>query len=566
MALQPHVLIVGAGPVGLTAALVLAEQGIPIRLIDSLPHRMNQSRAAIVHARTLELFERLGVVDAFLGEGLKAHGIHIMDLQGRTLMRPNLDSLPSAYNFLLAIGQDATERLLTEALAQRGWTIERGVTLTALTQTPNGVTATLTHADQGSEEVAVPYVLGCDGARSTVRHQLGLKLEGETLDVYWVTADVRMEWNQPADELVAIPGPDGFGFASPLPGGRWRVVVDMGQRPAVLPETVPLEEVQAACQRVGLRARLSDPVWISPFGVNTRLVPTLQVGRVFLAGDAAHVHSPVGGQGMNTGIQDAINLAWKLALVLKGRGTQELLHSYNHERHANARRLLNFVGPATRMVNLRQPVAVELRRLVMLAVSELGLTSLLARRVSELDVQYCDSPVVAEHRQTTAEWLQALAADQPHPGLGDCWDFHHGPHPGERAPDAQGLKEAAGQPKRLYEHWIGDGRHQLLAFAGRQPSPQRLAALQQLAQGIEHDFAGVIRARVVCQEAPSLPASSLIDAEGDAHRQYGARYECMYLIRPDAYVGFRAQAAEARPLREYLSRVLGAPTPAWRPA
>jgi hypothetical protein len=269
---------------------------------------------------------------------------------------------------------------------------------------------------------------------------------------------------------------------------------------------------------------------------------------------------------MNTGIQDAINLAWKLALVLKGRGTPELVNSYNHERHANARRLLNFVGPATRMVNLRQPVAVEIRRLVMLAVSELGLTSLMARRVSELDVQYCDSPVVAEHRQSTAEWLHALTADQPHAGPLDCWDFHQGPRAGERAPDAHGLRDAAGQPKRLYQHWIGDGRHQLLVFAGRHTSPQRLAALAEMVRGFEHDFAGVIRARVVCEEAPSLPAGSLIDAEGDAHRQYGARYECLYLIRPDAYVGFRAQPAEARPFQEYLRRVLCSPTPERRPA
>src|SRR5262249_40859066 len=155
-----------------------------------------------------------------------------------------------------------------------------------------------------------------------------------------------------------------------------------------LPKEVSLEEVEQACHRVGVHVKLSDPTWISPFAINTRLVPSMQAGRVFLAGDAAHVHSPVGGQGMNTGIQDAINLAWKLALVVKGKGSEALLVSYNIERHANARRVLGFVGPATKMANLRHPVATRLRQLALMAAEQLGLTALAAQRISEIDIHY----------------------------------------------------------------------------------------------------------------------------------------------------------------------------------
>lgn len=552
------ILVVGAGPVGLTAAVALARQNVPVRIVDLLPERMNQSRAAIIHARTLEMLERLGVVHPFLEAGIRAHGVQIRDPDGRTLLHNTLDDLPTAYNYLLGLGQDETERLLAAELARHGITIERPVTLTTFRQTDTHVIATLTPSDGQTESVEAAYLIGCDGSRSTVRHWLNLPMEGETLDVYWATADVKMECNYPRDELVAIPGADGFGFASPLPDGRWRVVVDMGPKPATLPTRIPLEDVQKACDRAGIQGRLSDPTWISPFSVNTRMTATMQVGRVFLAGDAAHVHSPVGGQGMNTGIQDALNLAWKLALAVKGQATQALVDSYNVERHANAKRLLGFVGPATKMVNLRNPVVLHLRRLAMRVVSHLGLTAIAARRVSELDVHYRQSPVVGEHQVGTGNWLASLVHRDAHPGLFDCWDFGKGPHPGERAADAPGLStgEADAEPGRLYEDWIGDPRHQMLIFTGRQPPEGRVTELAAFAQKWETASAGLIRTRLICPPDGVSPAGSLVDTEGEAHHQYGTRYECLYLVRPDGYIGFRSQPVAEEPLQKYLRSIL----------
>jgi 2-polyprenyl-6-methoxyphenol hydroxylase-like FAD-dependent oxidoreductase len=550
---QP-ILVVGAGPVGLTAALSLAQQGIAFRLIDRLPQRINQSRAAIIHARTCEQLEHLGVIDGFLSAGIRVHGIHILDPQGRTLLRNNLDGLPTEYPYFLGLGQDETERLLTEALAKLGVSVERGIELTALTQSDDAVTVMLNHNGR-EEKFTTPYVVACDGGRSAVRHQLGLSMDGETLDLYWVTADVRIEWQYPQDEAIVVPTPNGFFFASPLPHGRWRVVVDMGHKPEVLPTEIPLEDVQRACERLGVHLKLSDPVWISPFGVNTRMVSTMRSGRVFLAGDASHVHSPVGGQGMNTGIQDAINLAWKLALTIKGRTTPLLLDSFDVERHANAKRLLGFVGPATKMVSLRHPVAVELRRLAMLAASQLGLTAMAARRASEIDIHYRHSPVVGEHHQGTGEWLGAMVRHEAHPSLFDCWDFGKGPHPGERAADAHGLTAGTSEPHRLYQDWIGDHRHQLLVFTGRHPTAERVIQLAELAVKVEGESGGLIRARLVRPADVAGPDGGLVDHEGEAHHVYGARYECLYLIRPDGYVAFRSQPVEEEALREYLKRI-----------
>jgi 2-polyprenyl-6-methoxyphenol hydroxylase-like FAD-dependent oxidoreductase len=551
---QP-VLVVGAGPVGLTAALSLTQQGVACRVIDQLPKPVNTSRAAAIHARTCELLEHLDVIESFLAAGVKVHGIHVMDQTGKTLLRNNLDGLPTAYNFILGLGQQDTERLLSEELARREVLVERAVTLTELLQTPEEVKATLVHGDGREERLTTPWLLGCDGSKSTVRRQLGLALEGETLDAYWVTADVRIDWPHRGDEAVAIPTPGGFVFVIPLPGGRWRLVVDMGEKPAELPKEVTLTEVEQACAREGVRVKLSDPAWISPFAINTRMVSTMNVGRVFLAGDAAHVHSPVGGQGMNTGIQDAINLAWKLALVVKGRGTEALLASYNGERHANAKQLLAFVGRATRVADLRLPVANRMRHLVMMAVGHLGLTGLAARRVSELEIHYRYSPIVGEHHQTAGQWRQALSRHEPHPSLFDCWDFGKGPHPGERAADALGVTDGSAEPGRLYQDWIGDHRHQLLVFTGRQSTPERVRQLAELSSQAEVGSEGLVRSRLVRPADVLGPDGGLVDQDGEAHHLYGARYECLYLVRPDGYVGFRSQPAEPGPLREYLARI-----------
>jgi hypothetical protein len=370
-----------------------------------------------------------------------------------------------------------------------------------------------------------------------------------------VTADVRIDWPHAADEAVAFPTPGGFVFVTPLPHGRWRLVVDMGEKPAELPKEVSLAEVEQACAREGVRVKMSDPAWISPFAINTRMVPTMNVGRVFLAGDASHVHSPVGGQGMNTGIQDAINLAWKLTLAVKERGTDALLASYNAERHANAKRLLGFVGRATRIVDLRQPVANRIRHLAMMAVGQLGLTGLAARRISELEVHYRDSPVVGQHHQTAGEWRQAFCRHEPHPSLFDCWDFGKGPHAGERAADAEGLTVGSAEPRRLYQDWVGDHRHQLLVFTGRQPTPERVRQLAELSAQAEVESGGLLRSRLVRPADVPGPDGGLVDQDGEAHHLYGARYECLYLVRPDGYVGFRSQPVEREPLQGYLAQV-----------
>jgi hypothetical protein len=259
---------------------------------------------------------------------------------------------------------------------------------------------------------------------------------------------------------------------------------------------------------------------------------------------------------MNTGIQDAINLAWKLALVVQGAGTEALLDSYDTERHANAKRMLGFVGPATRVVDLRLPLATDLRRLALRAAGQLGMTGWAAQRISEIDVNYWHSPIVGQHYQGVGQWQKALFRHEPHPSLFDCWDFGKGPHPGERAPDACVMTEGSSEPRRLYQDWVGDYRHRLLVFTGRKPTAERVRQLAQFSARVEADWGGLVRSQLVRPADMPGPGGGIVDYVGEAHHLYGARYECLYLLRPDGYVGFRSQPAEPEPLREYLPRVL----------
>jgi 2-polyprenyl-6-methoxyphenol hydroxylase-like FAD-dependent oxidoreductase len=515
------VLIVGAGPVGLSAGVALAQAGIPIRIVDRLITPTNESRAAIVHARTLEHFERLGFVEDFLAAGVKVRGAAIYGPGNKLLVRPSLDHLPTPFPFMLGLEQFETERLLTARLDKAGAAVERGVELIDLEDSAGHVAARLRHADGSEATTQFAYVLGCDGARSTVRGVLGLHMEGETLDTIWMTADVKIRWDRDPDEAITYLSSEGIAFIAPMNDNRWRVVINLPTTTKEEAEKLTLDDIQAIVRgRFGADVPLYDPVWISPFGINTRMAPTMHRGRIFLAGDAAHVHSPVGGQGMNTGIQDILNLTWKLALVLRGAAKPELLDSYNAERHANARRLLARIGPATKMASLRHPVAIEVRNWLIHLLGELGLSHAMPRIVSMLDVAYPDSPIVSEAH---AGWLSS------------------GPHAGDRAPDTDGLLCAGHrEPQRLFTIWSGNDRHQLLHFTANGASVFPASSL--------YSITGIVR-----EGTPS--DGVIVDADGHAHEAYsvGKPGPC-FLVRPDGVIAFRSGEPDATALLEYLRK------------
>ena len=391
------VLVVGAGPVGLTMAAELMRYGVPVRVIDRSPKATETSKALVVWSRTLELLDRAGCADDFVSAGLKGHGA-LFRIGHRELAHADFADIPSPYNFACMIPQSETERLLAAHLTTLGGRIEREVELTAFEATPEGVRCRLSHGSGGEEEIETPWLVGCDGAHSTVRKGLGLVFEGYAMDDEWALADVRLVGDRapPTDRIAIHLHADGPFITFPMPGGRARVIATTGKADGGQGRPEPtLAEVQSLIDaRAGGGFQAVDPVWLSRFRINERKLKEYRHGRVFLAGDAAHVHSPAGGQGMNTGMQDAINLAWKLALVIGGGAGPALLDSYSPERSAVGEMVLRNAARLTEMATLANPVAQALRNAALHVF--LGLHAAqdkLAAAMSETEIGYPQSPL-----------------------------------------------------------------------------------------------------------------------------------------------------------------------------
>ena len=391
------ILITGAGPVGLTMAVELVRFGIPVRLVDRAAHATETSKALVLWARTLELMDRAGCTTDFLEHGLRAHGATIRS-GGEILGTPRFTDLASAYNFALMLPQSETERLLGEWLLRHGVVIEREMELIGFTDTGDCVQTRLRHADGREETLQTPWLLGCDGAHSTVRHGLGVEFAGSTENDDWLLADVRMQGDDapPGDEAAIYLHVDGPLALFPMHGGRMRLVGCSGRTDPAHPRAEPtLDEVQAMIdQRTGGGFRATDPVWLANFRINERMVENYRYGRVLLAGDAAHIHSPAGGQGMNTGMQDAINLAWKLALVHQGAAGIRLLDSYSIERRKVGARVLRNATRLTRAANLSNPLLQALRNhAIKLLLGFHGIRETMAEMLSEIDIAYAGCPL-----------------------------------------------------------------------------------------------------------------------------------------------------------------------------
>ena len=414
------VLIVGAGPVGLTMAAELARYGIGVRIIDRSDHPTRTSKALAVWSRTLELMERMGCAPRFVETGLHAHGAIIQ--HGETVLaQVHFDDISSTYNFGLMIPQHDTERLLADHLRSFGVEVERQVELTGFANEGDHVSARLKHADGREEEITTPWLVGCDGAHSSVRTGLDLEFRGSTQDEDWLLADVRAEGEAmpPHDRIGVRLHRDGPFVIFPIPGGRARIIVTVGKSvPGHARPDPTLTEVQSIVdQRTGGGIRLSDPVWLSNFRINERKIADYKHGRIFLAGDASHIHSPAGGQGMNTGMQDVINLAWKLAMVMRGQASATLLDSYSPERSGVGDKVLHNAVQMTEIATLKNPVAQQARNMALrLLFGFHNVQDKVPAALSEIEISYPDSPLsVGSHAG------KRLAPDNyagPPPGAG----------------------------------------------------------------------------------------------------------------------------------------------------
>ena len=516
------ILVVGAGPVGLTVAAELARHGGRCRLIDRLAEPSSYCRAIGVTPRTLEIWDDMGVAREAIDAGLWLAGLRLMiaDAPAR-----DVDSaIPDVPYGTLGLPQPATEAMLTRQLERLGGRIERGVTLEALQQQEGSVTATLATTDGARETATFRYVVGCDGAHSAVRRLLGIPFEGEALPMGFMLGDVRLVWpagqelprglalrllrpkvDDAPDMLIAVPLPerhryrvsmlappelagpgDGHGIQSerPVPGiDTLQAVVD-----ALLPDPPRLEDLR----------------WASVFKISMRLAAAYRQGRVLIAGDAAHIHPPTGGQGMNTGIQDAYNLAWTLALVVTGAAPASLLDSYEAER---------------------RPVGEDVIARTLAASLNLG------REKTKPD-PLVDTQLPIHYRGTP--WVTDDGGDGPL-------------RAGDRAPDVLGLtRPQVAAPFRLHDVLRGP-EHVLLVPAGLDPSP-----IEALAASLPPAARRGLRLVAIGPGAEPIGVPLIDDPEGAFAAAYG---RAVHLIRPDKHVGWRGPAIGAPGLGAYLDRL-----------
>jgi 2-polyprenyl-6-methoxyphenol hydroxylase-like FAD-dependent oxidoreductase len=390
-------LIVGAGPVGLTLACELTRYRVPVRIVDKAPQRTDKSKALVLWSRTLELLDRGDQGSApFVEAGFKVDGVNIIAPGGHVIGHVKMDSVPSPYRYALMLPQSDTERLLEERLRRLGVSVERSTEVTALTIRTDGVEATLRRTDGGEEIVQADWLAGCDGAHSIVRHTLAVPFTGETMHSDWILADVHIKgYPFPDNEVAVYWAREGVLPIFPISPGRCRIIANVPPSSGDHPLDPTLEEVQAIVEQRGPKGvSLFDPIWLSGFRINSRKVTDYRSGRVFLSGDAAHVHSPAGGEGMNTGMQDAFNLAWKLALAVHGTCGDALLDTYSPERSGVGDEVLRNTARLTAIGTLRNPIAEELRNIVgRFALGLAPVQHAFADQLSQVWVGYPESPM-----------------------------------------------------------------------------------------------------------------------------------------------------------------------------
>jgi 2-polyprenyl-6-methoxyphenol hydroxylase-like FAD-dependent oxidoreductase len=519
-----QVLIAGAGPIGLTAAIELARRGVDCRVVDPVHEPPQYAKAVGVQPRTLEVFEGMGVLRRIMDAAIEMRG-QIVYVNGAKTAQLDL-TLPADVPFgFVAIPQYATERILREELAMRGVRVERGLRLAGFTQDGDGVTATLV-GDDGEQSVRAGYLVGADGAHSTVRKALGLTFEGAAFEEQYMLGDVEVDWSVPrgygvramhqtdgqTDDLlvcIPLPGPGRYRMSMLVPDELSATASDgiaHGFEGGRKPE---LHHIQAVLDRLSPEPTTARNLrWSSVFRISHRIVDSYGRGRVFVAGDAAHIHPPTGAQGMNTGIQDAHNLAWKLALAVSGRAAPALLDSYDAER---------------------RPIGEEVvGRTVRAARAGIGADSTdpgsVIRREAQLLIDYANSPIVAEGA-------------------------------GGRAPDATGLtRDAVTGPVRLFS-LLGRREHTMVVYAGEGAGPTGVAMFERAADAAVTAAHGRMDVYLIVASGADVAGTTLPlvrDSGGEFARAYSASGSAVYIVRPDGYLGFAAAAGDTNGLVTHL--------------
>jgi len=519
---ETEVLVVGAGPTGLMMACQLAIHNIRFRIIDKTEDHTTQSRAMVLQARSLEIFDQMGIAQRAIEIGQIADGFGAF-FHSKSPVKISLRGISESsthFPFLLMLEQAKTEKLLSDFLMSQGHFVERKSTFISFEENEQGIISIIKNTDGIEEKIYTKYIIGCDGTHSQVREQMNLPFIGSTYPQSLFVLDCKLDITLPENEFYFSFNGKYITGLFPLKEGRYRI---LGTVPDELEgsDTITFNDIKKGFEkRVPVDISLRDPEWISMYHAHHQYAPAFKKGNCFIAGDAAHIHSPIGGQGMNTGLQDAYNLAWKLSLVIKGKAPELLLNTYTEERLVVAKKIVRTTDTIFYFVS-RQKIRKYITPVLWFVFSQLMskrqfFRKFIFRTVSEIGIQYRKSPL------------------SQNASFGDF--DSDAPKPGDRLPFLI-YKNKNGEKLNIQDRVKGKTFH-LFIFSK---------------DNLFSDIGFLTKEYEDILTAETIPFSNETEI---IFKTLSIANNGYYLIRPDLYIAYRSSKNDYKQLKKYLSRFL----------
>ncbi len=519
---SPKIIIVGAGPIGLYCANECLRYGIHCEIIEKNPTLSEHSKALGVHMRTLELLLPLELAQKFIEQGNPFERIRIHK-NGKVLAHISLKGLDAPLDYPIILPQNQTEALLHENLVQKGLEVAFNTELMDLEQTETGVTVTLKDAS-GTQQKTFDWVIACDGAHSKIRKLCAMDFKGGRYNQNWWLADVELDWVLDIHTLSGFFSDAGACVCFPIKGKLHRFVTPL---PDDCHEPLNLENFEAQIRnKVQIPFKINKAIWLSAFRISHRQIDNYQKQRIFFAGDSAHIHSPAGGQGLNTGLQDIQNLIWKLALVTQHNASEALLKTYNDERHKVGEHLLKQTDEMTKAILLTNPVQKAIRNFALKTISKLPfMTKKIAKQMSMLTIDYNQSPLINKSH------LGPFSAGRLMPNI-HFYDEH--------------------QQKHNLFHLVNKPKHTLLIYTANLTEHVKTTFKK-----LETTYTDICDLIFINREKTDnfIENQSLRDKDSI----FGKESTSMILIRPDQYVALCNKTLDKQVLRNYFQTQLGLP-------
>ena len=521
------VLIVGAGPTGLSMAVGLHRHGIPFRIIDKQVKPVTTSNAIVIQTRTLEVWDDMGFLSRAVARGniIKQFSLYV---KNKKLASIAFELLATTHPFVLGLAQSQTEHMLHEYLKQNNIPVEIEVELTDFTEQINSMRATLRHKGGEVETLKADWLIACDGAHSLIREKTHLAFQGREFEQHFVLADFPLDSGIAEHDICLFLADKGPLIIARYNQDHARVIAEVTHDSELsAAKSVTTEQLnRLLADRCPFPVKIKGATWASGFWIHEKLIAAYRHKRIFFLGDAAHIHSPAGGQGMNTGIQDAYNLAWKLALVIQKRARPSLLESYQDERYGVAETLLRNTTGLTRLITLRNPLLKKIRHLLMSLLTKSDrFRKKIAMTLTQLAVHYPTSPLTQDclkHRSTTAAGMRML--------------------------------DGRLDQGRLFDYVRGI-EHCLLIFHGTQPLPAPI--LLNLKNRLQQTYPQLIKLVLITpkEKLAGWDEAIVFDKNLALHQLYQVAEPSLYLIRPDKYIGFRGALMHQDELMTYLNKI-----------